>query len=133
MDYAKWITVPANTPESSPQKTTFLMWSGVIHQVRIKFPSGQEGTARCKIFQGSLQLWPTYRGEYYAGDGGGETFAEWHELEPGLNFLDVYTWNLDTLHDHEIFVAFRVLPKEALNPQRTFFKHFEKFLERLGV
>ena len=133
MDYGKHITIAAGTAEASKTRTRFYMWAGVIHQVVVKFPSGQEGTARCNIFQGSVQLWPTYRGEYYAGDGGGEDFREEYELHRGLNIIDVYTWNLDATNDHTIWVSFKVGTMEMLNPQRTFFRRFEEFLKKLGV
>ena len=133
MDYGKHITIAAGTAEASKTRTRFYMWAGVIHRVVVKFPSGQEGTARCTIYQGSVQLWPTYRGEFYSGDGSGEDFAEFHVLGRGLNIIDVYTWNLDATNDHTLWVSFKVMPEDVLNPQRTFFRRFEDFIKKLGM
>lgn len=132
MDYGKWITTPANTPISAKQVTNFKVWRGVVHRVFIYFPAGQEGTCRVQVFHGGRQVWPSYDGQYYSGDGFPINFRESYNLHKEVNILTVKTWNVDTVNDHTIFASFPLLPAEVLEPQKSFFESFNKFIKRLG-
>jgi len=101
---------------ANPYKLTMDLTAGVIHQVDVLFQNGCNHKEFVQIFHGSLQLWPSNRGETLRGNATIISFREFYELKPGGVDLTARIWT--TLLDEfkEITISIGLLPKKVLQP-----------------
>jgi len=133
MFYDFSLTIPANTPQSSPQRQRIKLTQGVIHKVEIQFPSGCAGLVHVLIRDLEQQVWPTNRDGSFASDNYVISFIEFYELkEPPYEF-ELEGWNEDDTFDHTITFRFGVLPREALEPYREQMSFLERFRRLVGL
>jgi len=105
------IDTPADTPKTSPVRTTIPIVFGTITQVMIFFPPGSNGLAHLKILWGLVQLFPSNEQADLAG---GYVMIAWPEsiditTQPAR--LVCVTWNEDTANDHTIYVHVVMTPQ----------------------
>jgi len=101
---------------ANPHKLVMDLTAGVIHQVDVLFQNGCNHKELVQIFHGSLQLWPSNRGETLRGNATIISFREFYELKPGGVDLTARIWT--TLLDEfkEITISIGLLPKKVLQP-----------------
>ncbi len=115
--FAKTITVPKNTPSTSPLADTIEIQAGVIHRVRVSIPSGHAGLTGIHILRGLHQIAPTSGTEWFTGDDAAVDYQEFIEVleSPFMLYLEAY--NEDDTYDHTFVVSIGVLPRYVLLPQ----------------
>jgi len=109
-------TPSAADTEASPHEIELELTAGVIHQVDVLFQSGCAHKVFVQIFDGSLQVWPSNRGEKMRGDATVVSFREFYELSPGHNRLVAKIWTTLTTTFYEVIIQVGVLPKAILQP-----------------
>lgn len=113
MIFVEHVTIPANTPASSPVEVDLPVILGTITLVSVQFPPGVNALAHATISWGLYQLFPSNQDAAFST--GGETIA-WDEeflldAEPAL--LKLQGWNEDTVYDHTITVRIVMQPAAA--------------------
>lgn len=112
MDYNFTLTIPANTPASSPAKRVARLTKGLVVEVRIGFPDGCADLVHVAIRRGLYQVWPTNPEGNYAWNNYTYVIQESYALEDEpLEFLLV-GWNDDTRYEHTVTFGFNLLPLE---------------------
>ena len=108
MNYRKALTIPANTPASSPVAAGLSLPEGVIRLIRIYFPAGCCGLAHIRIMVTETQQWPSNLGEWFAGEDSEIEFEEAYRLTEAWNWVEIEGYNEDDTHDHTVTVQFAV-------------------------
>lgn len=127
MIYSKWIETPANTPLTSPLRTSIRLTKGLVYQFEVMFPPGAAGLHRVAVFNGGIQVYPFIPGQFFRGDGETLSFQETLLVEGSFPRFIVVSYNEDTVYDHgieirigivseDIFIA-RFLPSVAAQEQ----------------
>ena len=101
---------------ANPYKLTMDLTAGVIHQVDVLFQNGCNHKEFVQIFHGSLQLWPSNRGETLRGNATIISFREFYELKPGSVDLTARIWTTLLEDFKEITISIGLLPKKVLQP-----------------
>lgn len=114
MIYRFGITTPANTLESSKQKTILKLARGVIHQLDIIFPPGPIGLLHLHINRGLHQVWPSNASDNFAIDNNVISFREHYELVQEPLELEAYTWNADDTYEHSLVIRVGLLSKKFI-------------------
>ena len=113
MDYVIAPTIPSNTPESDPYKTSIYLPQGIVKHVFIYFPWGCAGLAYVTIYHNERQVWPTNKDGSYRGNATVVEFPESYTLPETSNKLMIVGWNLDDTYNHTPVVKFTVLHEEV--------------------
>lgn len=116
MFYAFSYTPVITDTEAAPHVMDLQLTAGIIHQVDVLFQSGCSHKIFVRIYQGSMQLWPSNRGEKLRGDATVVSFREFYELTSGRNDLIAKIWTTLTADFKEIILQIGVLPKAVLQP-----------------
>jgi len=103
------LTVPKNTPKSSPKKKSFKLIYGIIHQLEVMFPTGCAGLVHCTIHEELHQVFPTNPDGNFKGDGTLIKGKVFHELALEPYELQLLAWNEDNTYDHTITVRLWLL------------------------
>ena len=113
MIYVDTITIPANTPSSSPVKKTIQVQRGFVKGGNVIFPAGCAGLAHAYIVWNGSQLWPSPDSPVstFSGDNYVFSLEPFDITTPPFSF-DIYGYNLDTVYDHTVTVEL-VLTKEV--------------------
>jgi len=126
------VTVPANTPQSSPVTQDLEIDDEVITKIEVLFPLGCNGLVYVAIFYGPYQLWPRPDGAWEHS--GGETVSSrmyWEVPERPCK-LTIKAWSQDDTYDHTIQVRIEALPKKIAAPH-TIFDKLVSLLRRILV
>lgn len=115
--YSFEITIPANTPETTPTVKEIEIEGEILHEIAITVPTGHAGLARLAIFYGIEQLWPTNKGAWFRGDGMEIEWREYWELPNKITKLILKGWNEDEVYEHTFIVKIGVLPKFYVFPE----------------
>jgi len=102
MLYTKTLTVPKNTPTTTPQETTIVIKDPVVTKLGVHFPPGCAGMVSVAVFYGKLQIWPSKEGNWVHGDNitiWDEPFFELPEKETTLTLKG---YSPKTSYDHDI-------------------------------
>ena len=130
MLYRFGVTVPKNTPESSPHEVNVRLTVGVIERVEITFPAGCAGLVGLRILHREHVVWPTSPDEWFVTDDYTIQIHEHYMLTEGDQHLKIQTYNLDDTYDHTLIVRFEVrVPKE--DPQVRILYAMLREIERL--
>jgi hypothetical protein len=116
MFYVFTCTPTADNSESSPEEFELQLTAGIIHQVDVLFQSGCDHKEFIKLFNDSLQLWPSNRGEELRGDATVISFRDFFELTPGNTILTAKVWSTLGSDWKEVIVQIGLLPKQVLQP-----------------
>jgi len=134
--YTKSLTVPANTPSTSPKEDTIVIKHPVVTRLGVLFPAGCHALVRVAIFYGKLQIWPHKEGEWLQGDDvviWDEPFFELPEKETTLRLVG---WNEDDGYAHTP-IFYIVAHERAIALWMATLSRlvslFEKFLRVVGL
>ena len=134
MIYTGNITIPANTPSSSPVREEIQVVNGLVYKIEIEFPPGPEGTTHIVINDGGFQVWPSSPGIDFASDGYTISFDDTYlkTIDP-LTF-QIYGYNTDTENEHTIQVRIGMVSKDIFIarflPSYTY-KHLEQLMSKM--
>ena len=112
MIYSKSLTVPAQTPRSSPVKTVCHVTRGLVYKLEIRIPPGHAGLTGIWITHGGFQVWPSTLGEYFVGDDDLISYEDVYLLESAPYCFNIYAFNNDDTFPHSFYVRFGVVSKE---------------------
>jgi len=107
------VTVPANTPQTSPTEETVKIEEEVIVHVEVMFPPGPRGMVYTACYYGEEQLFPRPYGSYLRGDGEVIEWNECYELPESPCILTIKAWSPGTSYDHTITWRINALPKSV--------------------
>jgi hypothetical protein len=106
MFYEYRLTVPKNTPASSPRRQNVTLVPGTIVGIAVQVPKGCVGLVHAQVWEASHQLWPSNPEASIAGDGVVVEWEESYDLDAEPYTLTLVAWNLDDSFAHT--VTFRV-------------------------
>ena len=124
------ITIPPNTPQTSPTRVLVKVPAGVIRKVWVIIPWGHRALAHLVIRHGETQIIPHY-GDIH-GDGEQLVFDEIYEL-PTEDNLVLEGWNEDAKYEHRFIVRLLVLPKPYAYPEVYSLLSLKRMLEAMGL
>lgn len=117
------LTVPATTQKDNPAIQACLLTSGILHELRVKFPPGPATLVHVIVKDSLHQLLPT-------NPDGTLNLDDETVISSNLNYrlsppyeLFIVGWSPYAVYDHVVTVQFDVLPDEP-DP----FTEFEKLL-----
>ncbi len=116
MDFAIAIDTPANTTIDDPLITELPVMKGVISKWWCFFPNGHWGECRLRVRKGSESLLPRNPEGYIFGDGTIYTSNDFIYLSHAPYVVQIYSWNVDTVNDHECLLSLSVLPLYTYTP-----------------
>ncbi len=124
------VTVPANTPKSSPVRIPVQVPPGVLRKVWVRIPPGHAGLAHLILRHGETQIIPYY-GDIH-GDDELLIFDEVYEFKTDDTIV-FEAWNDDSSYDHTFIVRLLILPKIVAYPELAMFMALKKMLEAMGL
>lgn len=111
MDFAAYISTPANTLEADPLVTSIKLTRGRLTGGFLYFPSGPSGTLHVIARIGIHQLAPFNTGQNFCLDDCVIPLSLGIDiLEPPFE-VDVLTWNTSTLYSHACTISFALEPR----------------------
>lgn len=111
------VTIPKNTPASTPQIETIEIQSGIVHRIHISIPSGHAGLTGVRVLRGLHQVAPTTGSEWFQGDDMELDYQEYIEVAEAPFELTIESYNADDTYAHTFRVGIGVLPEWVLLPQ----------------
>lgn len=108
--YSKRFTVPAGTPESSPQETTLVIKEKYIYEMEIGFPDGANWEVGIQINYGIKRLWPENAGEWIWGNNETIVWREHQYLPETNSILTIKGIAPNAEFDHDVVVRVKTLP-----------------------
>ncbi len=108
MEYVFRLTIPANTPKSSPERLNCQLTHGIINHVSVCFPPKKCNLAHLVIYRFEHQVWPTNPEESFAWDDYTIEFDEEFELLEWPYTMSIRGWNEDDTYEHTITVRFEI-------------------------
>ncbi len=102
MIYSKTITVPSNTPVTSPVETILKVSSGLVWMLEVDYPPGCCGLAHLQIFDGLYQMYPASPGESFACDSFCLHLDDLYFKISAPYEFKIRTWNLDDTWNHNL-------------------------------
>jgi len=106
--YQRSITVPANTPQSSPIVENIELRGEVIKRATVFFPSGCFALVRVAVYQGLKQIAPYEEGRWIVGDDEEIELLTRYVLYEQPTTLTLKLWNEDDTFDHTPIFRFWV-------------------------
>ena len=113
--YTYSLTVPAGTPESTPEEARVKLSAGILSRVMVFFPPGCCDFAHARIFYQGYQIEPWNRdGSFHWNDYVFDIECE-HEIIAPDTEVTIKGWNDDDIYEHTIDFAFEVIvpPEET--------------------
>jgi len=109
--YVVKITIPKNTPKTSPKEVTVELEKAVITRLFIQIPPGHHALTGLRIMYGNLQLWPKEFDTWFTGDDIVLNFDEYFELPDDPTKLRIEGYNEDDTYDHSFIIHIATLPR----------------------
>ena len=106
MFYEYALTIPANTPITSPVSIHAKLVKGIVERVEVQFWAGCRGNVHVRIREKQFQLWPSNLEEWFTAENHTISFNEQYEITDTPYILDIQGYNLDTDYEHQIIVRF---------------------------
>ena len=124
--------IPINRPMNNPYVREFTIPEGIVHRVRMRYPSGPRGRVSSAVFLGATKIFPMDESEWFVGNDEcveGETYTVtkkgWH--------WSIQGYSPGTTHAHRVFVDLFVLSEEKANPWKTLASFVEIVKKLIGV
>ena len=133
MFYDYSITIPAGTPESSPEEVELKLVHGVIHTVRIDIPTGSRGEVHLVIYRAEHQLYPTNPDGTFNTDGRYIEFPDIVELDAAPFSLIARGWSPDADYDHTYHIEIGIVESKFALASLKVAQGIEKFLKLIGI
>ena len=103
-EYFKVITVPANTPQTSPKRERIEVEGDYVYEVAYLIPSGHVGLTGLRLKYGDYQLLPRNVGEWVRGDDVYRSVkVRWYFRSP-KPLLTIEAYNEDDTYDHSFYI-----------------------------
>jgi hypothetical protein len=109
MFYEFALTIPANTPATSPLEQTVQLSPGTISYVEIQFPRGTVGLVHVRVRRTLHQVWPTNPDGDIAAEGVNVSWSDDYDLSEPPFELTLSGYNLDDSFPHTITFRFQVV------------------------
>jgi hypothetical protein len=110
MIYETRLTIPHNTPETSPLTVTLPLHPGVVNQFDLYFPPGCVGLVHARVFTWARQIFPSNPDSDFSGNDMLIHFPEQMELvDPPFAFV-LLGWNLDDKFEHTVTLRVGITP-----------------------
>ena len=107
------LTIPKNTPETSPVEQPIEIKEGVITRVGVLIPAGMHALAGMRILYGIEQLFPRQKDTWLKGEDESIVADEYWDLVEQPITLRVQGYNLDDTYDHTFYIRITALPREV--------------------
>jgi hypothetical protein len=104
------ITIPANTPSTSPVIVTMSLTNGTVTKVDVQFPGGVIALAHVTITNGLYQVFPSNQDADFATNDETITWPENLVIDQPPFGLQVNGWNDDDTYQHTITVRVVMQP-----------------------
>jgi hypothetical protein len=129
-DYFVTLTIPENTPQTSPVFTQVEIEGDVLVGFYRLIPPGWSGLAHYRVLYGLEQLHPANEGAWDTGDNIRDFVPlNWRMPERKLK-LTVEGYNQDTSYDHTVYLWFRTEEVEYARPT-TLLKEIRDLLKEI--
>ena len=113
MQYIYYATTPAKTTSASPVHTACSLTYGFITSIVYILPKGCAGLVGVQLYKESSLVFPYNPNVWFTGDDINQEFLEAIDCTDGIPYVDLVTYNLDTLYAHTIEVVFTVTQPSA--------------------
>ena len=111
--------IAANTSEANRVTHPCKISPGIIRDVRVFFPLGCNGLARCRVFKGQAPIAPQSSGSYITGDGLDVGATDIYEpTEGNMPELTWEIWNVDDTYAHTLTLKAAWVTEEELMVER---------------
>lgn len=110
------VETPPSTTAIAPLKTILPIAKGVIHRWQIFFPPGPWGELRMCIKKGSEPILPINPEAFLSGDNFTFMGDEFKYISSEPYNLNLYTWNLDTIYAHSVYIYLFMKPLWTFTP-----------------
>jgi len=114
MNYRASLTIPANTPATSPVEQEVQLGHGMLTTTRIRLPAGHAGLAHLRIYRWEHQLYPTSADRDYAGDDEVIEIEDQVPIDEPPYTLTLWGYNTDDTYAHTFEVSFTLRPEAGL-------------------
>jgi len=111
--YSANIITSSGQTALDPKRTILKLTKGLIYKVEIDFPSGSAGLAGVMVCDGSYQVWPSSKGEWFTGDSSNIVFEDMYIKETDPFEFVIYSYNTDDTYDHLINIRIGLVSKEV--------------------
>jgi hypothetical protein len=108
MQYIFYATTPAKTPDTAPLHTNCSLTYGFITSVVFVLPKGCAGLVGAQLYKESCLVFPENQNVWFTGDDINQEFIEDIDCTDGIPYVDLVTYNSDTLYAHTIEVIFTI-------------------------
>lgn len=108
MQYIYYATIPANTPATTPLHTNCSLTYGIVTSVVFVLPKGCAGLVGVQLYKESTLVFPENQNVWFTGDAINQEFIEDIDCTDGIPYVDLVTYNVDTLYSHTIEVIFTI-------------------------
>lgn len=108
MQYIYYATTPAQTTAANPLHTNCALTYGYITSIVYILPKGCAGLVGVQLYKESSLVFPYNPNVWFTGDDINQEFLEDIDCTDGIPYIDLVTYNLDTLYAHTIEVVFTV-------------------------
>lgn len=115
-DYYAKLTIPANTPVSSPVSADVEVEGDVLVGFVRLIPPGWHALAHYRILYGIVQLHPANVGEWDTGDSIVDFVTLNWRMPEKRCVLTVEGWNEDSVYPHSVYLWFRTEFEEYARP-----------------
>jgi hypothetical protein len=113
VEYVFPITVPANTPKTSPVRVSMQLTAGTIVAVGVQFPPGPLGLVHVYVQKGLYQIWPSNTEADFSSDNETIRWAEDIAVSADAALLVGFGYSLDSNYSHTVTVRISLLPAAA--------------------
>jgi len=112
-----WVlSIPANTPKTSPLKQKLEFVRGVLTELRVMIPDGHHGLAHFQLWDGGNPLVPYQAEQSVCGNDETIRIEVYKEFVTPPYELMALGWNEDTKYEHSFYLRFQLLPRELVFP-----------------
>lgn len=128
MIYSFEIETPANTAQTSPQKTVKELEHGILVLKYIVLPPGCAGLVGISISDARYQIWPKNPDGWFVGEGKMDLNDKYKFYDPPYT-LDIYTYNEDDTYVHKPIVILQLLRPDQFEEVSEYVYLDESILE----
>jgi len=133
MFYEFAVTVPANTPASSPLRQTVTLVPGTLVGVSLQFPPGCVGLVHAQIWEANHQRWPSNPGGSISADGVVVAWQEDYPLVTEPYQFILLVWNQDDTFAHTVTFRLNLIEQRRLEERTGPLGLLRRMAEVLGV
>lgn len=113
MIYTANITTDAKTWQTNLKRTRIKVTKGLVYKFELYFPAGSAGLMGVAVFDGLYQVWPSTVGTFFLGEDHLISFPDMYLMEAAPFEFQVYTYNVDTEHNHFASVRIGLVSNEV--------------------